>query len=186
VKPGKKPHFVSRALEHLQSKPRRQYDFAVSTDTIADTRATEQKQSLAFHAKTFRVKEEKSEHVVIPDRRFSSKRISVEGVLWSSQRKWRGETVRHTLTSLEVLVEDMTGFGIFSILPYNDARTTDNLASIAIAINFAEARPFTQDLRISDLDERNRMRSAKRFNELDVFSLRTSLDEYAKVGLTPI
>ena len=108
--------------------------------------------------------------------------------MWSSQRckKRGGKVVRHTLTSLEVLIENMASLGIFSVLLDNNARTTDNLARIAIAVNLAEACPFAQDLRVSYLDKGNGMRGAKRFDELDVFCLRASLNEHTKVGLTPI
>jgi hypothetical protein len=88
----------ARALIHLchmhmscfRVKRRRLYDFAVSTHTIVDTRATGI--AISIHVWTFQVKKDESEHELIPDRRFSSKKISVEGVLWSSQRcKKRGK-----------------------------------------------------------------------------------------------
>lgn len=92
----------------------------------------------------------------------------------------------HTLTSFEVLIENMASLGIFAVLLNYNARTTYNLASIAIAVNLAKARPFTQHLRIPDLDEGNGMRSAKRFNELDILCLRAGLNEHTKVGRTPV
>lgn len=80
----------------------------------------------------------------------------------------------------------MASLGIFAVLLYYNARTTHNLASIPIAVNLAKACPFTQHLRISDLDERDGMRGAKRFNELDILCFRAGLNKHAKVGLTPV
>ena len=92
----------------------------------------------------------------------------------------------HTLTSFEVLIKNMTSLGIFAVLLDYHARTTHNLASIAIAVNLAKTRPFAQHLRISDLDEWNGMRCAKCFNELDILCLRAGLNKHAKVGRTPV
>jgi hypothetical protein len=97
-----------------------------------------------------------------------------------------GNAVRHTLTSLEVLIEDMTSLGVFSVLLDNNAGTTNNLASISIAVNLAETCPFAQDLRVSDLNEGNGMGGAKCLDELDILRLRASLNEHTKVGLTSI
>jgi hypothetical protein len=94
--------------------------------------------------------------------------------------------MRHTLTSFEVLIENMASLGIFAVLLNYNARTTHNLASIALAVNLTKACPFTQHLRIPDLDEGNGMRSAKCFNELDILCLRAGLDKHAKVGRTPV
>ena len=80
----------------------------------------------------------------------------------------------------------MASLRILTVLLDYNARTTHNLASIAIAVNLAEARPFAQYLGVSNLDEGNGMRGAKRFDELDVLRLRASLNEHTKVGLTPI
>jgi hypothetical protein len=114
---------------------------------------------------------------MIPDRRFSSRKISDEGVLWSSReyaREGKIETWGHTLASLKVLVKNMASFGIFAILLNNNARATHNLPGIAIPVNFAEACPFTQDLR------------TKRLNKFDILSLRTGLNKYTEVGMTPV
>jgi len=92
----------------------------------------------------------------------------------------------HTLTSFEVLIENMASLGIFAVFLNHNARTTHNLASIAITVNLAKARPFTQHLRIPDLDEWNGMRSAKCFNELDILCLRAGLNKHTKVGRTPV
>ena len=126
---------------------------------------------------------------MIPDRRFSSLKISVEGVFWSSRRRQKikvGKAVRHTLASFEVLIEDMTSLGIFSVLFDDNTGTTNNLPGIAIAVNLTEACPFAQDFCVSDLNEWNGMGGAKCFDELDILRLRASLDKHTKVGLTPI
>jgi hypothetical protein len=126
---------------------------------------------------------------MIPDRRFSSRKISEEGVLWSSReyaREGKIETGRHTLASLKVFVKNMASFGIFTILLNNNTRATHNLPGIAIPVNFAEARPFTQDLRITDLDKGNGVRSTKRFNKFDILCLRAGLNKHTEVGLTPV
>jgi len=139
--------------------------------------------------KTFHGERYKSENIMIPVRRFSSMKISVEGVFWSSRRRQKkkvGKAVRHTLTSFEVLIEDMTSLGIFSVLLDDNTGTTNNLPGIAIAVNLAEACPFAQDLCVSDLNEWNGMGGAKCFDELDILRLRASLDKHTKVGLTPI
>jgi hypothetical protein len=94
--------------------------------------------------------------------------------------------LRHTLTSLEVLVKDMTSLGILAVLLNNNARATHNLPGVAIPVNLTEARPFTQDLRISHLDEGNSVRGAKRFNEFDILRLRAGLNKHTNVGLTPV
>ena len=80
----------------------------------------------------------------------------------------------------------MASLGILAVLLDYNARTTHNLASIAITVNLTKACPFAQHLRISDLDEGNGMRSAKRFNELDILCLRAGLDEHTKMGRTPV
>jgi hypothetical protein len=97
-----------------------------------------------------------------------------------------GNAVRHTLTSLEVLIEDMTSLGVFSVLLDNNAGATNNLASVSIAVNLAETCPFSQDLRVSNLNEGNGMGGAKCLDELDILRLRASLNEHTKVGLTSI
>ena len=143
---------------------------------------------VSIHTKTFRSERDNSEQIMIPDRRLSSKKISVEGVLWSSEGTGDGKkkTMKHTLTCFEVLIENMACLGIFAVFPNDDARTTYNLASIAIAINLAKACPFTQDLRVPDLDKGNGVRGAKRFYELYILRLRTGLNKHTKVGLAPI
>jgi hypothetical protein len=125
---------------------------------------------------------------MIPDRQLSSKKFSVEGVLCSSRRRQRRKelNLRHTSASFEVLIENMASLGIFAVLLNYNARTTHNLASIPITVNLAKARPFAQHLRIPDLDERDGMRCAKRFNKLDILCFRAGLHEHAKVGLTPV
>jgi hypothetical protein len=80
----------------------------------------------------------------------------------------------------------MASLGIFAILLDYNARTTHNLASIPVTVNLAKARPFSQHLRITNLDERNGMRRAKRFNEFDILCFRAGLNKHAKVGLTPV
>lgn len=107
-------------------------------------------------------------------------------VIQKAPEKKVGKAAKHTLASLEVLIKDMASLGIFSVLLDNNAGTTNNLASITIAVNLAKARPFAQDLCVSDLNEGNGMGGAKRFDELDVLRLRASLNEHAEVGLTPI
>jgi len=94
--------------------------------------------------------------------------------------------LRPTSTSFEVLIENMPSLGIFAVLLDYNARTTHNLASIPITVNLAKARPLAQHLRVPDLDERDGMRCAKRFNEFDIFCFRAGLDKDAKVGLTPV
>jgi hypothetical protein len=92
----------------------------------------------------------------------------------------------HTLTSFKVLIKNMASLGIFAVLLNYNARTTHNLASIAIAVNLAKARPFAQHLRISDLDEGYGVRSAEGFNELDILCLRAGLNKHTEVGRTPV
>jgi hypothetical protein len=126
---------------------------------------------------------------MIPDRRFSSRKISDEGVFWSSRecaREGKIETGGHTLAGLEVFIKNMASFGIFAILLNNNARATHNLPGIAIPVNFAETRPFTQDLRITDLDKGNGVRSTKRLNEFNILRLRACLNKHTEVGLTPV
>lgn len=91
-----------------------------------------------------------------------------------------------TLTSFEVLIEDMSCLRIFAILLDNNTRATHDLASIPIPIYLAKARPFTQDLRVSDLNEGDGVRGAKRFDEFDVLRLRAGLNKHTEVGLTPV
>jgi hypothetical protein len=93
---------------------------------------------------------------------------------------------RHTLTSFEVFIENMASLGIFAVLLDYNTRTAHNLASIAVAVNLAKARPFTQHLRIPDLDEGDGVRSTERFNELDILCLRAGLNKNTKVGRTPV
>jgi hypothetical protein len=59
--------------------------------------------AISIHVKIFHGEKDKSEHIMIPDRRFSSKKISVEGVLWSSRRRQRENKEKNHETHLNEL-----------------------------------------------------------------------------------
>jgi hypothetical protein len=68
------------------------------------------------------------------------------------------------------------------ILHYN-AGAADDLAGVALTVNLAKPSPGTEHLGVSDLDQVDLVFGTESFNELEVFGLRASLDEYAEVSL---
>jgi hypothetical protein len=74
-------------------------------------------------------------------------------------------------------------FTLSAIFLHDNTATAYNLARVALAINFAQASPGSEDLGIPDFDQVNFVLSAKRLNELDVFCLVAGLVKDAQVGL---
>lgn len=65
----------------------------------------------------------------------------------------------------------------------NNAAAADDLAGVALAVDFAETSPGTEDLCVTDLDQVDLVLGAEGLDELDVLGLCARLDEHAQVGL---
>ncbi|THH14185.1 hypothetical protein EW146_g6122 [Bondarzewia mesenterica] len=123
---------------------------------------------------------------MIPDRRLSSKFVSVEGVcfviLEEDDTSRENVTSPLTSTALEVVLEDVATLGLSTVFLDHNARAANNLARVALPVNLAETSPGTEDLGVSDLDEGDLVGSAESLNELDILGLRASLDKHAKIA----
>ena len=118
-----------------------------------------------------------TKYIMIPVRQLSSQMLSVEGVCLSSPEAGTRDDTH--LTVLEVVEEDVETLGLNAVVLNDDARAADDLAGVALTVDLAETSPGTEDLGVTDLDERNFVRRAECLDELDVFGLRARLDEHA-------
>lgn len=87
------------------------------------------------------------------------------------------------LTALEVVEHDMETFTVLTVIFDNHASAADDLAGIALTIDFAQSCPSTENLGISDLDEVDLVLGAQSLDKLDVLRLSAALDENSKVSL---
>ena len=78
----------------------------------------------------------------------------------------------------------MHTLAIHAELLHNHARAADNLARVALLIDFAQTRPSAENLRVTDLDEVDLVLRAERLDELEVLGLGVGLDQDAQVGVT--
>ena len=118
---------------------------------------------------------------MIPDRLISSQKLSVEGVLVSSNEK----AAKHglTLAVFEVIDEDMETFALDTVLFNDDTRAADDFTGVTLLVDLAETSPLTENLRVTDFDQIDLVFGTKGLNQLDVFGLGTSLDKDAQVCL---
>ena len=114
---------------------------------------------------------------MIPDRLASSQKLSVEGVLLSSN----GEVTEHylTLTVFEVVDEDMETLAVGTIVLHDDARTANDLTSVTLLVDLAKTCPLTENLRVTDLNQVDLVFGTEGLNQLDVLGLGTGLDKDA-------
>ena len=94
---------------------------------------------------------------------------SVEGVYGSSQKTRASNT---HLTVLEVVEEDVKTLALNTVVLDDDARTADDLARVALFVNFAEPSPSTEYLGVGDLDQVDFVFGAESLDELEVLRLR--------------
>ena len=80
----------------------------------------------------------------------------------------------------------MKTFRFYAVVFDNNARAANDLAWVALAIDFAEAGPGTKNLGVTDLDEVDLVLGAKSLDKLDVLGLGASLDENAQMCLTSV
>ena len=118
---------------------------------------------------------------MIPDRLASSWKLSVEGVLLSSNKEATGHNL--TSTVFEVVDEDVEALALGTIILDDNARTADNFARVTLLVDFTKASPLTKNLRVTDLDEVDFVFGTEGLNQLDVFRLSAGLDEDTQVGL---
>lgn len=88
-----------------------------------------------------------------------------------------------TLTVLEVVEEDVEALALSAVVLDDDARASNDLARVALAVDLAETGPGTKDLGVTNLNEVDLVLSTESLDELDVLRLRARLDEDTKVGL---
>ena len=112
---------------------------------------------------------------MIPDRLVSSWKLSVEGVLLSSNKEATERNL--TLTVFEVVDEDMETLALGTIILDDNARTADNFARVTLLVDFTKASPLAKNLRVTDLDEVDLVFGTEGLNQLDVFRLSAGLDE---------
>ena len=134
----------------------------------------------AFRQRNF-YKEGSVKNIMIPDRLVSSWKLSVEGVLLSSNK----EATKHnlTLTVFEVVDEDMETLALGTIVLYNDTRAANNLTGVTLLVDFAKTSPLAENLRVTDLDQVDLVFGTEGFNQFDVLGLGTGLDEDTQVSL---
>ena len=90
------------------------------------------------------------------------------------------------LPVLEVIKQNVETLAVNTVVLDDNARASNDLAGVTLPVDLAETSPGTEDLGVTDLDEVDLVLGTEGLNELDVLSLRASLDEDAKVGLTLI
>lgn len=95
-------------------------------------------------------------------------------------------TLPRLLLSLEVVQQHVPLLALLTPIADNNAAAVDNLASISLTIEYAEASPFTEHLSIRHLDERDLVFRAQCDDELLVGLLFASFVENAHVGLSAI
>jgi hypothetical protein len=125
-----------------------------------------------------------SEMIMIPDRLDSSFRRIGRGSLGVIVGSKIEET--YLRPGLEVVEEDVHTLAIYSIVLYDDATASYDLAGVTVLVNFAETGPSAEELCVSDLDEIDLMVRAECLNELDILCLGVGLDEDTNVGLSLI
>ena len=126
-------------------------------------------------------KEGSVKNIMIPDRLVSSWKLSVEGVLLSSNK----EATKHnlTLTVFEVVDEDVETLALSTIVLDNDTRAANNLTGVTLLVDFAKTSPLAENLRVTDLDQVDLVFGTEGLNQFDVLGLGTGLDEDTQVSL---
>ena len=77
----------------------------------------------------------------------------------------------------------MKAFTFYTVIFHDHARTTHDLARVALLVDLAQTSPGTEDLCVTDLDQIDLVFGTQGLDQLDVLCFRTSLDENAQVGL---
>lgn len=145
------------------------------------------------------------QYIMIPDRRSSSKTVKSrlrESVLSSrstlsiSHKRHHTRHTKHQATqnspkvhistALEVILKNVPPLRLRAILLNNDTRAPHDLTGVALPVDLAEASPGPEDLRVSDLDQRDFVGGTESLDELDVLRFGTGLDEDTEVGLATV
>ncbi|RUO97168.1 hypothetical protein BC936DRAFT_140867 [Jimgerdemannia flammicorona] len=82
--------------------------------------------------------------------------------------------------------EHVHGFGFLAVIPNDDARASNDLAGVALAVDLAEAGPLAELLSVRNLDQVDIVLGAEGLDELDILLLRACLDKDRQMGLAPI
>ena len=104
----------------------------------------------AFRRQNF-CEEGSVKNIMIPDRLVSSQKLSVEGVLLSSNRNVTKRCL--TLTVFEVVDEDVKTLAVGTIVLNHDTRAADDLTGVPLLVDLAQTSPLTENLRVTDLDQ---------------------------------
>jgi len=86
-------------------------------------------------------------------------------------------------TSLEVLCQNIERLALLAIILNDHTATADNLASLTLLVNLAQAGPFTELLIVINLDEVNAMLCTQSLYKLRIHRLITVVGEHAQMGL---
>ena len=121
---------------------------------------------------------------MIPDRLVSSQKLSVEGVLLSSNEVVKKHLL--TLTVFEVIHEDVETLALGTIVLDDNTRATNDLTSVTLLVDLAKTSPLTENLRVADLDQVDLVFGTEGLDQLDVLGLGTGLDEDTQVSLALI
>lgn len=87
------------------------------------------------------------------------------------------------LAVLEVVQEDVKALRLDTVVLNDDARAANDLARVALAVDFAQAGPGAEHLRVTDLDEVDLVLCAERLDELNVLGLRARLNKHTEMRL---
>ena len=112
---------------------------------------------------------------MIPDRQLSSWKLSVEGVLLSSNKEVTQRLL--TLSVFEVVNEDVEALALGTVVFDNDARAADNFTRVTLLVDLAKTSPLAEDFRVADLDQVDLVFGTEGLNQLDVLGFATGLDE---------
>ena len=91
-----------------------------------------------------------------------------------------------TLAALEVVLEDVTTLRLGAVLFDNNTRAADNLARVTLSVDFAETCPGSENLGISNLDQRDLLRRAEGLDEFNILGLSACINKHTKMGLASV
>ena len=87
------------------------------------------------------------------------------------------------LAVFEVIDQDVHALALNTVLLDDDARASNHLARISLAVDLAKPSPRAENLGVADFDQVDVVVGAQRFDELGVLRLRAGIDEDAEVRL---
>jgi hypothetical protein len=90
------------------------------------------------------------------------------------------------LLRLEVVQQHISLLALLTPVPDNDAAAVDDLASIALTVQYAQASPLAEHLSVRHLDERDLVFGAQRDDQFLVGLLFATFIQDAHVGLSAV